>query len=61
MALFPTDVLFRRLRIGFLDRRHLEECLGVVCDVFGEELGWNEKEKNDVYKGELEKIKKMDL
>ena len=56
MALFPTDVLFRRLRIGFLDRRHLEECLGVVCDVFAEELGWDEKQKKDVEKGEMEKI-----
>ncbi|KAH0586919.1 hypothetical protein H2248_005754 [Termitomyces sp. 'cryptogamus'] len=36
----PTDVLFRRMRLGFLDARAAGEAMGFVVDVMGRERGW---------------------
>lgn len=41
MAQYPIDVLFRRTRLGFIDRKGMFESLKTVCDIFAAELKWD--------------------
>lgn len=43
MAVNPLDVIFRRTRLGFIDRVAIHESLPNIIELFGNELGWDNK------------------
>lgn len=50
MAQNPIDVLYRRTRIGFINRNALQESLPVVIDIFSKEQKWTPKQKENAQK-----------
>ena len=40
------DVIARRLRLSFLNVQAAEEALPVVVQIMGDELGWDQQERN---------------
>ncbi|EAR93558.2 FAD-dependent oxidoreductase (macronuclear) [Tetrahymena thermophila SB210] len=61
MAQQPIDVLFRRTRFGFIDRKGMFESLKTVCDIFADELKWDEAKKQKVIEQQKEIMRKMDF
>ena len=61
MAQSPIDILFRRLRFGFIDSKAALSSLEVVNEIFAQELGWDEKVKKQNYEKYQEQIKEMDF
>ncbi len=41
MAVTPRDFLARRIRLEITDWNATLECLPTVCDLMGQELGWD--------------------
>ena len=41
LAVDPTDVLFRRTRLGFIDRAAVDHALPKVVQLFAKELKWD--------------------
>ncbi|EGR30569.1 hypothetical protein IMG5_129020 [Ichthyophthirius multifiliis] len=51
MAQYPSDILLRRMRLGFIDSKAMEKSIETVCEIFASELKWD--------KDKLEKSKKQ--
>lgn len=45
MAIKPSDIVFRRTRIGTLNHKAMFECLPTLIDIFAEVFNWNETQK----------------
>lgn len=61
MSVDPTDFIFRRTRLGFLDSEAIFEALPKVIDIFGEEYKWTNEKKMAEHKESIAKIKKLNF
>jgi glycerol-3-phosphate dehydrogenase len=61
MAIKPTDFLFRRTRLGFIDSEAINVAFPKLMDIFAEENKWPEEKKNEETKENFEHIRKMNF
>lgn len=61
MAMNPIDVLFRRTRIGFINRNALTESLPVVIDLFAKENKWSTSQAKENLNNYGKQIEKLDF